>query len=144
MPTSQHQSTKYDFPRGMPCTAEAITLVRKTNAESNASIRRYNFEDDAEDRECHGVFLIAVCLDPDNEDHADNDEPEIMSQLSLNLFTDEVHPCSPNRIGAVKVVFSLFISKIMSIYAKGPLFVHVGVPHRDNDGESRDVHHHNI
>ncbi len=42
------------------------------------------------------VALIAARLDPDNKNHADDNEPKIMSQLPSNLFADKVHPGSAN------------------------------------------------
>jgi hypothetical protein len=62
----------------MPRTTKAVSLIRKPNAKSYASIRRYNLEYDAEGRVSERVTLIAVCLDPDDNDHADNDEPHVM------------------------------------------------------------------
>lgn len=70
----------------MPSPSKIVIGVGEPDADSNAAVSRYHFEDHVENAECDGIGQEVACLDHDDNKYRSRQPPHVVRQLSLDLL----------------------------------------------------------
>ena len=74
----------------MPATTERVSDVWQADRDTDAAVGGDDLEDDIEDRVIDRVALKLGCFRNGDEEHGEDDPPEIMGELGAELLPYEV------------------------------------------------------
>lgn len=90
MPAPQHDRAKNQFTEGMPTPAEAVRHIREADADADAAVGGDDFEEDVEDGVIDWVALELGGFGDGDEEHGEDDPPDVVGELAAELLADEV------------------------------------------------------
>lgn len=147
----------------MPPAGETVILPGKADADADAAVGGDDLEDDVEDGVIEGVGLELAGFGDGDEEHGEDDPPEVVGELAAELLADEVAAgfaveglLASGKASVGEAAFEAceegFLWRggggidggVVGVDAEGAFLVDVGVAHRDDDGVDGDVHHDDV
>lgn len=113
MPSSQHDEDHDDFAARVHSSSETVTLVRKTNTDTNVGVSRDNLKEDAKDAESDGILNGVPRLNERHEEQGQGNPPHVVTELTPDLLRDQA------RGSGGRVI-------VQGVHGRGPGKVHGG------------------
>ena len=138
--SAKHNGTQYQLRQDVEGATEAVCNPWRPCADSDASVRRYRFENNVEHAECHRITFEGRRFDNGDEKNGDADPPKVVRELTPKLLPHKVTatgrvfgPCSmalsqpgQNRTADLRLlIVGAMEVRIVCVYSQRPLLVDI-------------------